>query len=96
MQRWVQERRPLLIAFAEKKELKKVRVQRFLSSMNTEEMMDILFIISIYIDSGAYVFIEWPEKAEAFILPPYVQLTIEFEGTQRRIEYDSGFRIPDS
>jgi tRNA threonylcarbamoyladenosine biosynthesis protein TsaE len=60
---------------------------------NPEEALD--FGFEEYLDSGAYVFIEWPEKAEAFILPPYVQLTIEFEGKQRRIEYDFGFRIPD-
>lgn len=51
---------------------------------NLGEAYDIGF--EEYLDSGATIFIEWPEKAQELILPPYVSVSIETQKGHRKIE----------
>jgi tRNA threonylcarbamoyladenosine biosynthesis protein TsaE len=40
-----------------------------------------------YLDSGAWCFIEWPERVEALLPPDCVSVLIELSGQERRISF---------
>ncbi len=50
---------------------------------NREEVLDIG--IEEYIDSGHYCWIEWPEKIESLLYPPYIRIKIETIDNLKRL-----------